>query len=95
VSDDSDHLADLSDGAGCAEVWEHLSAERDDADADGESDPDDGSSAPAGGEVDSEDAITPDSNPSDDNAATADATDAADAAADESSEGETTGASYV
>jgi hypothetical protein len=94
VSDDSDHLADLSDGAGCAEVWEHLSAERDDADADGESDPDDSSSAPAGGEVDSEDAITPDSNPSGSNAA-ADAADAADAAADESSEGETTGASYV
>lgn len=94
MSDDSDHLADLSDGAGCAEVWEHLSAERDDADAESESDPDDGSSAPTGGEVDSEDAITPDSNPTDSSAATA-ATADADAAADESSEGETTDASYV
>ena len=91
MSDDSDHLADLSDGAGCAEVWEHLSAERDDANAESESDPDDGSAAATGGEVDSEDAITPDSNPTDSSAATADA----DAAADESSEGETTDASYV
>jgi hypothetical protein len=92
VSDDSDHLADLSDGAGCAEVWEHLSAER--ADAESEGDPDDGSAAATGGEVDSEDAITPDSNPTDSSAATA-ATADADAAADESSEGETTDASYV
>jgi len=28
VSDNDDHLANLSDGAGCAEVWEHLSAQR-------------------------------------------------------------------
>ncbi|ERH01704.1 MAG: hypothetical protein J07HN6_01260 [Halonotius sp. J07HN6] len=73
MSDDSDHLANLSDGAGCAEVWEHLSEERDEADADDEGDPDDSPSAPTGNEVDSEDAITPDSNPSDSNAATADA----------------------
>ena len=26
---DNDHLANLSDGAGCAEVWEHLSEQRD------------------------------------------------------------------
>lgn len=26
---DDDHLANLSDGAGCAEVWEHLSEQRD------------------------------------------------------------------
>mgnify|MGYP006281060059 CR=1 FL=1 len=25
---DDDHLATLSDGAGCAEVWEHLSEQR-------------------------------------------------------------------
>ncbi|WP_253737430.1 hypothetical protein [Halohasta salina] len=37
MSDETDHLADLSDGAGCAEVWEHLSAQRDsDSDADDE-----------------------------------------------------------
>ena len=40
---DNDHLANLSDGAGCAEVWEHLSEQRDSeaseaADADEESD---------------------------------------------------------
>ena len=41
MSDDSDHLANLSDGAGCAEVWEHLSEQREaeaDEDADDESD---------------------------------------------------------
>jgi len=38
--EDADHLANLSDGAGCAEVWEHLSEQRekDAADADSESD---------------------------------------------------------
>ena len=25
---DNSHLADLSDGAGCTEVWEHLSEQR-------------------------------------------------------------------
>ena len=25
-----DHLADLSDGAGCTEIWEHLSEQRGD-----------------------------------------------------------------
>ena len=37
---DNDHLANLSDGAGCAEVWEHLSEQReaDTSDADSESD---------------------------------------------------------
>jgi hypothetical protein len=37
---DNDHLANLSDGAGCAEVWEHLSEQReaDASDADSESD---------------------------------------------------------
>ena len=40
---DNDHLANLSDGAGCAEVWEHLSEQREaegseaDSKADGES----------------------------------------------------------
>jgi len=29
-SDDSAHLGSLPDGAGCAEVWEHLSENRDD-----------------------------------------------------------------
>ena len=27
--DDEDHLADVPDGAGCTEIWDHLSAERD------------------------------------------------------------------
>ncbi|XVH32668.1 hypothetical protein ACNS7O_05640 [Haloferacaceae archaeon DSL9] len=26
--DDSDHLSDLEDGAGCTEIWEHLSERR-------------------------------------------------------------------
>ena len=26
--DDSDHLADVEDGAGCTEIWEHLSERR-------------------------------------------------------------------
>lgn len=32
--DDDEHLQDVPDGAGCTEIWEHLSAERDDAQAD-------------------------------------------------------------
>jgi hypothetical protein len=31
---DRDHLSDLADGAGCAEVWEHVSARRDGGDGD-------------------------------------------------------------
>lgn len=27
---DDEHLQDVPDGAGCAEIWEHLSAKRDD-----------------------------------------------------------------
>lgn len=27
--DYADHLADLADGSGCAEIWEHLSSTRD------------------------------------------------------------------
>ncbi|KTG08804.1 hypothetical protein AUR64_13360 [Haloprofundus marisrubri] len=30
---DDDHLSDLEDGAGCTEIWEHLSERRADADA--------------------------------------------------------------
>ncbi len=30
TDDDTSHLDDLPDGAGCAEVWEHLSEGRDD-----------------------------------------------------------------
>lgn len=30
--DADQHLADVADGCGCVEVWEHLSDERDDAD---------------------------------------------------------------
>ncbi|NUE01291.1 hypothetical protein HUB97_02125 [Halorubraceae archaeon YAN] len=30
-TDDTEHLAGLSDGAGCTEVWEHLSAQREDS----------------------------------------------------------------
>ena len=26
--DDDDHLADVEDGCGCAEMWEHLSEQR-------------------------------------------------------------------
>lgn len=29
---DDDHLADVSDGAGCTEIWEHLSERRGEAD---------------------------------------------------------------
>jgi len=29
TDDDTTHLNDLPDGAGCAEVWEHLSENRD------------------------------------------------------------------
>lgn len=29
-ADDATHLSDLPDGAGCAEVWEHLSENRND-----------------------------------------------------------------
>jgi len=53
MSDETDHLADLSDGAGCAEVWEHLSAQRDgDSDddtetAEGDADDPDGDDADA------------------------------------------------
>lgn len=28
--DDADHLDEVEDGCGCAEIWEHLSDERDD-----------------------------------------------------------------
>ena len=30
----AEHLADVEDGCGCAEVWEHLSAERDETSSD-------------------------------------------------------------
>ncbi|MFB6162880.1 MAG: hypothetical protein ABEJ86_05520 [Halococcoides sp.] len=33
-----DHLEDIEDGCGCAEVWEHLSEERDSADDESVSD---------------------------------------------------------
>ena len=98
MSDDSDHLANLSDGAGCAEVWEHLSEERDAAAVDDEGDPDDGPSASADSEAETDATVAPDSGPTDSNGATADgaeAADAADAAADDGSEQDTTGASYV
>lgn len=28
--EETDHLDDLADGAGCTEIWEHLSEERED-----------------------------------------------------------------
>ncbi|RAW46149.1 hypothetical protein DQW50_05060 [Halorubrum sp. 48-1-W] len=28
ATEESDHLADLKDGAGCTEIWEHLSENR-------------------------------------------------------------------
>jgi len=52
---DTDHLANLSDGAGCAEVWEHLSEQREDAAADADSESDDDESVDAEtGDADSE-----------------------------------------
>ena len=27
-ADDAEHLSDIDDGAGCTEIWEHLSEER-------------------------------------------------------------------
>jgi hypothetical protein len=30
TEDDDEHLDDLKDGCGCAEVWEHLSRQRSD-----------------------------------------------------------------
>ena len=32
--DDEAHLEDVPDGAGCTEIWEHLSATRDGSDTD-------------------------------------------------------------
>ncbi|EMA29544.1 hypothetical protein C444_12132 [Haloarcula japonica DSM 6131] len=29
-TEEDDHLADIEDGCGCAEVWEHMSEQRDD-----------------------------------------------------------------
>jgi hypothetical protein len=97
VSDDSDHLADLSDGAGCAEVWEHLSEEREEATAEEEDDPDDGSPASVDSEAGTDGTVASDSGPTDNSGATADGAeaDAADATADESTEQETTGASHA
>lgn len=37
-NDDTDHLSNLSDGAGCTEIWEHLSEQREAAAADAEAD---------------------------------------------------------
>lgn len=31
-NDEDAHLAEIPDGAGCTEIWEHLSNERDDGD---------------------------------------------------------------
>jgi len=39
--EEASHLSNLSDGAGCTEIWEHLSEQRADADAESESDTDD------------------------------------------------------
>ncbi len=36
--DETSHLSDLSDGAGCTEIWEHLSEQRAAADAEDERD---------------------------------------------------------
>jgi len=44
---DNDHLANLSDGAGCAEVWEHLSEQREAEAAEAEDDSDEESTADA------------------------------------------------
>jgi len=37
MAPDSDHLQNVPDGCGCAEVWEVLSAERDEAEAEEDS----------------------------------------------------------
>jgi hypothetical protein len=29
-TEDTAHLADIEDGCGCAEIWEHMSEQRDD-----------------------------------------------------------------
>ena len=39
TTEDDTHLADVPDGAGCTEIWEHLSGDRD-AKASGSSDAD-------------------------------------------------------
>jgi len=58
MSDETDHLAGLSDGAGCAEVWEHLSEQRD---REGAGDGDDTEPAEGEGEdPDGDDADTAD-----------------------------------
>ena len=33
-TDDRTHLEDVPDGAGCVEIWEHLSGEPEESDAD-------------------------------------------------------------
>ncbi|ERH06849.1 MAG: hypothetical protein J07HN4v3_02474 [Halonotius sp. J07HN4] len=33
-TEEADHLAELSDGAGCTEIWEHLSERRESEEAD-------------------------------------------------------------
>lgn len=30
--EDDDHLADVEEGAGCTEIWEHLSEQREESD---------------------------------------------------------------
>jgi hypothetical protein len=45
VEADTEHLDELPDGSGCAEVWEHVSTERDD----GERDDGDGNAGAADG----------------------------------------------
>ncbi len=60
--EDTEHLANLSDGAGCTEIWEHLSEQRaaaaadEDAEADTDSAAD--SDASADGTADEETAAT-------------------------------------
>ncbi|MFB6310016.1 MAG: hypothetical protein ABEH64_02410 [Salinirussus sp.] len=34
--EESDHLRDVSDGAGCTEIWEHLSEQREEEERDDE-----------------------------------------------------------
>lgn len=50
-NNDTDHLSNLSDGAGCTEIWEHLSEQREaaaaDAEAEAEADDDDSESTAA------------------------------------------------
>lgn len=55
-NNESDHLSNLSDGAGCTEIWEHLSEQRAAAEADDTSEADDAADAADAADESTEDA---------------------------------------